>query len=571
MDTTFLNIPASGAGLQTDNFNYKFIIGTKYSTIYQFPVDSSQYSELSEKIKILFPDINIISNSEDLSGQVVSEKVDKQMLTLSNVDKLKSVEVEIKLSKKSLNFLVSTNPFTDDDLKPVVKEMRKQGIASVNILTKIKKHKELSPSQVAMILALEPTEREKQLARQSDMILTLEEMLLKLEGKLLIYQDSTGSESYLWHQSEFVVQPLSFDGLKLKIASVLKDSGTVMLDKNLIQFVKTFLTYTESTSLRTLTYPPSFSTKPNQLCFNYVSLETANIPTPTWDAFIENCGKNGKALMAFTWQIFHPEFEGRQYLLLRSQGATGKGSYTSWLEDYIGRNNVAALSPKDKNWPAMCVGKRLGLFGEVNNTSFVQSSEFKQITGGDSITVTNKYDKSFSTKLDTKFILSTNSSIDVEGRTSESSRCILVDMKNNVKYIPEYKEKLKAEEKGFLFKCQQAFIELYDSKLKKLNYDTSDFENHSATFEDDYTIVFESAFEICEDSKLRSVDFTKAVNVFGKSQGNNKFFRQNFKEWVERKYPQVTMLKSNGHQYYKSLKLNDKAAELLNIIQKQGA
>jgi len=381
----------------------------------------------------------------------------------------------------------------------------------------------------------------------------LEEVLHGLTGKVLIYCDREHSETYLWQKTPTIVERLSLKGLQSKVAEVVYETE-VMGSKSTKELADTFLMYPVSNPLRIYKMPPAFSLDPNEVTFRYLDLPLdADMPTPTWDAFIKYCGANGPALMAYTWSIFQP-VELRQYLLLSSQGETGKGSYTSWLLELMGEEATCSLSSGDANWPALCIGKRLGLWPELNQTSFVQSSQFKAITGHDHINVTQKYEKSFTAKIDIRFILSTNGTIDIEGKTSESSRCILVDMQQVPKsdFIDDYKAKLKAETAGFLYKCKIAFEALYSNN--KIKVDQTDFEMHASFFEDEYRVVFLKAFKYEEGSTLLATTFRNAIQAT--SNKHDKFFIAHFKKWMEREYPNIKV-KKNVDRYFTNLALSD--------------
>ena len=398
---------------------------------------------------------------------------------------------------------------------------------------------------------------------QNDNILatTLEQLLEVFKNNLLIYQN----ETFFWRKTNSnILQKIDTAALKVLFFKELSNIGTVVLSKNVGEIMNTFILFAAN-KLELKELPPAFSTNPNELTFRYININEmiTDSPCPTWDIFIENCGANGQALMAYTWSIFFP-VELRQYLLLRSHGKTGKGTYTMWLQSIMGDDATCSLSPKNPHWPADCVGKRLGLFPELNNTSFVQSSEFKAITGNDYVSVTNKYEKAFSAKFDIRLVLSTNGSINIENRTSESSRCILVDMQPVTQYIEDYKEKLSAESPGFLFKCKQAFEKLYNPKLREIEVDKADFEAHASTFEDDFELLFEQAFQLDEKSKMRSIVFTNAINAI--STKYDKYFKQNFKEWVLRNKPEVKLIKSSGHYYYTNLALSNELQDSILIV-----
>lgn len=462
-----------------------------------------------------------------------------------------------KLSKNTLSFLTLGVPseYYEDSLVTAIKDMKNKNYTLYDIYQLLDKQPGSEKLDVDRMKKVQDIFYGKKPAKTDEtkgnsLAETLEQLLHVFKDNLLIYQNDT----YFWRETDSnIIKKIDYASLKPLFFKEMSKLGGMQLSREVIEMLNTFLLFA-SPHLNLKTLPPAFSTDSDELTFRYININEMinDTPCPTWDVFIENCGVNGPALMAYTWAIFFP-VELRQYILIRSHGKTGKGVYTNWLQTIMGDEATCSLNPKNAHWPAACVGKRLGLFPELNNTSFVQSSEFKAITGNDTVSVTDKYEKAFSTKFDIRFVLSTNGSINIENRVSESSRCILVDMRPVSEYIEDYQEKLNNETPGFLFKCKQAFNELYNPKLKELKSDKSDFEAHAKIFEDDYEIVFERAFKIDEDAKLRSVTFTSAVNAVSKS---DKYFKQNFKEWVLQNKPTVKVVKIRGHFHFKNLALS---------------
>lgn len=133
--------------------------------------------------------------------------------------------------------------------------------------------------------------------------------------------------------------------------------------------------------------PPSFSLNKNEISFNHINIDlNSHEETLAWDSFISRCGKNGEAVMAFIWSIFENNCKSHQYLYIWGVGGDGKGSLLRWLEKMLG-NQYQPLEATDKYWPAACVGKRIGIFADLNNTKIALTSQFKEITGRDKVMI----------------------------------------------------------------------------------------------------------------------------------------------------------------------------------------
>lgn len=275
--------------------------------------------------------------------------------------------------------------------------------------------------------------------------------------------------------------------------------------------------------------PPSFSIDCNEVTYNRINVSLVDGPTPTWDAFIKNCGNNGDSLMAFTYSLLEKDCKSQQYLFLKGHGQDGKGSYTRWL-DKIFNDQVVGLNTQDKYWPAACVGKRVGTFSDINNTAIVMSSTFKQVTGQDKVSIEQKYETAYSTTLDTKFILTTNRSINIINDNAEKRRVILINMLSSMD-IPDFEQKLHDETASFLFKCRQAYNLLYDIKTKTISCNYDDFEAETSSFEEANEVLFESLFDLDPKSHVTAKEFQDSVSV---RLGKDTQKVGQFKEWLER-------------------------------------
>jgi hypothetical protein len=169
--------------------------------------------------------------------------------------------------------------------------------------------------------------------------------------------------------------------------------------------------------------PPSFSMDDEEITFNRIKLQISEGATPVFDSIINRILENHEAAMAFFWSIF-AEVKLQQYLYLYGQGQDGKGSICRLINLIIGSRAYTALDVRDDHWPNKLIGKRVGVFNDINNTHVIQSSIFKQITGGDSVLITEKHRPAFSAELDARIIITTNLRIPVSSQKSDLRRAI---------------------------------------------------------------------------------------------------------------------------------------------------
>jgi hypothetical protein len=289
--------------------------------------------------------------------------------------------------------------------------------------------------------------------------------------------------------------------------------------------------------------PPSFSLDSTEITFNRLDVQLIAGSTPTWDYFVGKCGLNGNTLMAYIWSLLEQTNESQQYVILIGPGRDGKGALIRWLAKLF-NDQLVGLSFSDSRWPALCVGKRIGVFNDLNVTTLPMSAAFKQITGRDEVTIDAKYEKAFSTVLDTKFILTTNKPLHVGSGDAERRRAIAIRISPDRTEIPGYEEKLWEERSAFLFKCKQAYQELYNSSTHIIRCDYNDFELETSSYEEPHQALFDRLFIEDPEASITANDFiTNIQQVLGRK--DNTLVGQ-FKDWLQNTYKINKVRESTG-------------------------
>lgn len=386
-----------------------------------------------------------------------------------------------------------------------------------------------------------------------------------------VYSDLTSSKTYIIIDPETSqARNVSIEGVTDHLALILKGHDVIVSEKKLTSAVKTWA----MTAQRIKHLPPSFSIDTRTPAFIQINLSSLSSgSTPTWDSFIDRCGNNGNALMAFVWSLFETGHENHQYLFLRGPGGDGKGSLTRWLtkrfscETY---NATASLSASDPRWTAQLVGKRIGFFHEIKATSIVLSTYFKAITGGDPVTIDPKNVPAYTAKLDAKLILTTNDAISISSGAAEKRRAIIVDIKPTEKIIPNYENLLEEESNAFLFKCKQAYDECYRRDQKSIRCNYEDFEDASDSFEEEYELILENQYEIIKKKPIESepefqirrrsesISATNFISLL-RSETRDPYKQKEFKSFIERKYKIKKSRISSGDEQRKSIYLGLKS------------
>ena len=113
----------------------------------------------------------------------------------------------------------------------------------------------------------------------------------------------------------------------------------------------------------------------------------------------------------FGYCFYYGGYPIQKMFIMSGGGRNGKGVIAHILEKLIGVENVSA-TPIDKlasNFGFQdCYNKYVNISPERENQSFLDTTFIKSLTGGDSVTIEQKYKNSFSTKIYCKFILLTN-------------------------------------------------------------------------------------------------------------------------------------------------------------------
>jgi phage/plasmid-associated DNA primase len=187
------------------------------------------------------------------------------------------------------------------------------------------------------------------------------------------------------------------------------------------------------------------------------------------------------------------------------------------------------------------------------------SSNFKQLTGGDMVPITNKYEKAYSAYLDTKIIITTNRNLMITSQDSDLRRCIFVKFRKDKRRLENFEEILFQERNGILLKCQQKYLELTQNN-SEIKCDIQAAKDGARDFEVEFETIFKNYFIIEEGAKTQRC---KVWEICQKYKFNPNRY-SDFKEWFLRTKNldnQITITemrkRENGEQnyYFMNLKL----------------
>jgi len=148
-----------------------------------------------------------------------------------------------------------------------------------------------------------------------------------------------------------------------------------------------------------------------QIPINYDS--TAECPK--WDTFLEEIFPEGVTLMREVIGLCMTPFMGlHKCIVLVGGGSNGKSTFLNAVETAIGKQNICNLSlqkltdPRERFSSSGIVGKLVNIFSDLSARKIEDTSNFKALTGQDSLTIEIGHKNQFSYTPFCKLIFSCN-------------------------------------------------------------------------------------------------------------------------------------------------------------------
>lgn len=281
--------------------------------------------------------------------------------------------------------------------------------------------------------------------------------------------------------------------------------------------------------------------------------------TPKWDSLVTRMDYP-EIFMSYVWSIFEPTNNGRQALWIYGKGHEGKSTAINALFDFIGREYVFTVGgneAKGAHFFGSVFGKRVGAIMDCENPWILNTSEIRNILGGDSVTINDKYAKPFTAKVHSKiFILSNKHPMIDYDDLSQRSRLLFIKMKERVdlKGSSTIQQELVDELPAFLFKCKKVYAAYCptNSNLKVPEEMDIIIENNcSATDSENLDDFIDKYLEFGAHLQLTRADLQKRhIEVFGagRNVGQSSFSFNKLVEVFLNKHLKVerVKLKSGG-------------------------
>jgi len=414
--------------------------------------------------KLLFVEDNL---SKELEEYVCDDLDDSQ-------DARESVQTLIEYAQ-SLNISPNSNPIPvlapNTENQETVKDKNRQTNADVF-------------GQPKTIVPKEDMERRKRKLSPHEMgsLLLRKESIVNVKGTLYIYQNPLYRPAEEERITAMLINHLSDDELNrlnmmdfrgvfqylFSIDSIKIDR--IPINKNCVMFRNGYFNIVTSNKLATS--PKLFVTSMIQA--NYYPDD--DIQTPVFDRFLNDCSQGDHQIedliLSFIGYCLIPDLDGKCFFVLGTAPNSGKSVVGSLLEILIGEESVSSISLTDiQNSFGLgsLVGKTLNLSMDLSSDILNGQavSRIKMLTGGDLVTVNEKYRKMFPYCNFATFVFGSNSPVRLKKPDPAFwDRMIVVPFLYSVpkeEQDKELEEKLWQERDGIVSKAMGAARELIEN------------------------------------------------------------------------------------------------------------
>lgn len=256
-------------------------------------------------------------------------------------------------------------------------------------------------------------------------------------------------------------------------------------------------------------------------------------PAPVFNEMFSRIS-NGRALKAFIGSLLCEKADMQQYVWLYGQGQNGKGSLSRFLYRILGNSYSSQMPPAnhDRFWTYGILGKRLIVFPDCNNQSFVTSGLFKSLTGGDPVRVEQKNQPAATAVMNAKYLFLSNERPALSSEKADQRRIIYCEMQPVIgDPDPSYDAKLWAEGPTFLRQC----IDIYNHDCE--HHGPIPVKNEEAlhdwvsTVEEEFETVFERNFGLDSSGYILPSAFQSRLQQLWPRNKKSQF---EFINWLER-------------------------------------
>ncbi len=190
-----------------------------------------------------------------------------------------------------------------------------------------------------------------------------------------------------------------------------------------------------------------------------------NQPHPAWDEFLGRLS-NPEVFLAWVFSCFVAEHRSRQSLwLLGKHGQDGKSQVLGLLGELFGDAlatlTASQIKADSRFLMSQFVGKRLVTYSDCMHRNFPQTELFRNLTGGDSVSVEFKGAGTIHMRLQLKVAIASNFEPIMSAANYDKSRVIIIEVsESRTKDDPTWAEKLRAELPALLGDAAEAYRRL---------------------------------------------------------------------------------------------------------------
>lgn len=295
----------------------------------------------------------------------------------------------------------------------------------------------------------------------------------------------------------------------------------------------------------------------NKIDYNYNPNAYSELVDNTLNKLACNDEQIRALLEEMTGYCFYRRNELRKSFILTGDKSNGKSTFIAMIQHMLGEDNYTSLDLKelsDRFKPAELFGKLANLGDDINDEFITDTSVFKKLVTGDSVTVEKKGLDPFKFKPYAKFIFSANNLPRTRDKTGAVlDRLIIIPFnatfsKNDADYRPYIKYELQEND------CIEYLIKLGVDALKRV-LERKEFTSSSKVDKQlkEYNELNNPIFMFFEDVSINeivreSVDhWYNAYHDFCLENGINEFSKIEFSRQIKKNYPlEIVRTRING-------------------------
>lgn len=250
----------------------------------------------------------------------------------------------------------------------------------------------------------------------------------------------------------------------------------------------------------------------------YVALPFDPLPgdCPNWDKLMGNL-TNQQVVRAYIGSLFVRESYRQQYLWIYGAGGDGKGCIGRWLGEIFSSSAVTlnTVRPDDRWFNATIAFARIVIFADIDKQSYPSSDHFKSLSGGDSLSVEEKFKSSYSIKTNFKFLFLSNKLPRLSGDRADQRRAIISEaLESGFAVEPGFEAKLWAESGAFIARCLADYYDLCPDH-KEIPFKDENIEAWTQLKDEPYEEFFADCFIRTADGDgfVTASELNKAVEI----------------------------------------------------------